>query len=270
MTDRPELEKSLRFKRDSGRKLLVPYVTGGLGPDWVATLEAVAAAGADAVEVGIPFSDPMIDGPVIQRASMEALRSGATTQGIIDDIAKADVSVPVVVMTYYNLIFRMGHHRAAKMLHRAGIAGAILPDLPVDELDGWGEEADRADVATVLLVAPTTSDVRLTEICKRSHGWVYAVGTMGVTGERRELAESAAVLAARCKAKTDLPVLVGVGISTPAHANEVSKVADGVAVGSALVRRILDGAGPEGAADFVRELRKGLDDLVGPAGSLGP
>jgi tryptophan synthase alpha chain len=256
---RPELAPHLRTARDAGRKLLVPYITGGLGSDWVATLEAVAAAGADAVEVGLPFSDPMIDGPIIQRASVEALKQGATVQAIVDDIAKADVPVPVAVMTYYNLVLRAGHHRMAHMLAEAGISGAILPDLPVDEIGDWADQADHAGVATVLLAAPTTTDLRLRDICARARGFLYAVGLMGVTGERDELAASAATIAERCKAATDLPVLVGVGISTPAQAAEVSLVADGVAVGSALVHRILDGAGPEGAAALVRDFRRALD-----------
>ncbi|MGA2210160.1 MAG: tryptophan synthase subunit alpha [Acidimicrobiales bacterium] len=253
------LELSLRQQRDAGRKLLIPYITGGLGSDWVATLEAVAAAGADAVEVGLPFSDPMMDGPIIQAASVRALAGGATAQGIIAEIATADVAVPVAVMTYYNIVARTGHRRMARLLADAGILGAIVPDLPVDELDGWGVEADDAGVATVLLAAPTTPAERLREIVARGRGFLYAVGLMGVTGERADLATSAAEIAARCKAVTDLPVLVGVGISTPAQAAEVSRVADGVVVGSAFVHRILDGCGPDGAAALVKEFRAALD-----------
>ncbi len=256
---RPGLEQALRARRDAGHKLLVPYVTGGLGTDWVAMLEAVAAAGADAVEVGLPFSDPMMDGPVIQQASVEALASGATAQGIIAAISKADVAVPIAVMTYYNIVARTGHRRMAQLLADAGISGAIVPDLPVDELDGWADEADSAGIATVLLAAPTTGSARLKMIAARGRGFLYAVGLMGVTGERMDLSASAVEIAGRCKAVTDLPVLVGVGISTPAQAAEVSQVADGVVFASALVHRILDGCGPEGAASFVSEFREALD-----------
>ncbi|MGH9172348.1 MAG: tryptophan synthase subunit alpha [Acidimicrobiales bacterium] len=256
---RPDLAAHLRAARDRGRKLLVPYITGGLGKDWVGTLEAVAAAGADAVEVGLPFSDPMMDGPIIQRASLAALRDGATAQGIIDGIAKADLGVPVAVMTYYNVVARAGHRRMASGLAEAAITGAIVPDLPVDEIDDWAVEADRAGVSTVLLAAPTTTDARLQQICARARGFLYAVGLMGVTGERNELARSAATIAGRCKSATDLPVLVGVGISTPSQAADVSQVADGVVVGSALVHRILDSCGPQGAADFIGQFRQALD-----------
>ncbi len=254
------LEAHLRTLRDAGRKLLVPYVTGGLGDDWLAAVEAAAAAGADAIEVGIPFSDPMIDGPVIQEASVRALASGATPHSILTALAGADVGgTPLTVMTYYNLIARAGLRRMASSLAEAGISGAILPDLPVDELDPWREEAEAAGVETVLLAAPTTPEDRLRRIVARSQGFLYAVGVMGVTGERASLAASALTIARRCKELTDLPVIVGIGISTPDQAAEVCQVADGVAVGSAVVHRLLDGDGPDGVAKLVSSFRDALD-----------
>jgi tryptophan synthase alpha chain len=253
------LEKHLRARRDAGRKLLVPYVTGGLGREWQEVVRAVVDAGADAVEVGIPFSDPIMDGRTIQEASQRALDLGATPVGVIDTMATIDVDAPLVVMTYYNLVARLGHERCAQHLRDAGVDGAIVPDLPYDELDGWGESADAAGVETVLLAAPTTPDDRLREICERSHGFVYGVSLMGVTGERAQLAEHAAAMGRRCKATTDKPVLIGVGISTPEQASQAAADADGVIVGSALVRRLLDGGGPDEAASFVRSLRAALD-----------
>ncbi|MCU1463284.1 MAG: Tryptophan synthase alpha chain [Acidimicrobiales bacterium] len=253
------LEDHLRARRDAGRKLLVPYVTGGLGDDWVETVRALAAAGADAIEVGIPFSDPVMDGPVIQQASERALHAGATPGGIVRALSGVDAGVPLAVMTYYNLVFRAGHERFASSLATAGIAGCILPDLPLDEAGEWCAAADAAGVATILLAAPTTPDDRLAAICERSRGFVYAVGVLGVTGERSSLAASATVIAKRLKAVTDRPVLVGVGVSNAEQARQVAEAADGVVVGSALVRRLLEGAGPEGAAAFVAELRAGLD-----------
>ena len=253
------LENALRASRDAGHKLVVPYVTGGLGRDWVEIVRAVAAAGADAIEIGIPFSDPVMDGPVIQQASAEALRSGATPSGIIAALARADAGVPLAVMTYYNIVLRAGHRRMASLLADAGVSGVIVPDLPLDELDGWGEEANSAGVETVLLVAPTTPEGRLRAICARSRGFVYGVGVMGVTGERQSVAASALTVAGRCKQVTDTPVLIGVGISSPEQARQVVAVADGVVVGSALVHRILEGCGPEGAGAFVAELRAAVD-----------
>jgi tryptophan synthase alpha chain len=253
------LESHLRSRRDAGRKLLVPYVTGGLGREWQDVVRAVVDAGADAVEVGIPFSDPIMDGRTIQEASQRALDLGATPVGVIDTMSTIDVDAPLVVMTYYNLVARLGHERCAHHLREAGVDGAIVPDLPYDELDGWGASADAAGVETVLLAAPTTPDERLREICERSHGFVYGVSLMGVTGERDELAVHAGAMGRRCKATTDKPVLLGVGISTPEQAAQAAADADGVIVGSALVRRLLDGGGPDEAASFVRSLRQALD-----------
>jgi len=253
------LESHLRARRDTGAKLLVPYVTGGLIDGWPLVIEAFADAGADAVEVGIPFSDPIMDGRTIQEASQRALDLGATPVGVMDAMAAIDVPAPLVVMTYYNLVARLGHERCAQHLRQCGVDGAIVPDLPFDELDGWGDAADAAGVETVLLAAPTTPDDRLAQICERSRGFVYGVSLMGVTGERDELASQAGEMGRRCKAATDKPVLLGVGISTPAQAAQAAASADGVIVGSALVRRLLDGGGPDEAATFVRSLRVALD-----------
>jgi tryptophan synthase alpha chain len=254
-----KLESHLRSRRSEGVKLLVPYVTGGLGREWCDVVRAVADAGADAIEVGIPFSDPIMDGRTIQEAGQRALDLGATPIGVIDAMATLDLPIPLIVMTYYNLVARLGHERCAHHLRAAGIDGAIVPDLPLDELDGWGEVADATGIETVLLAAPTTPDDRLAAICARSHGFVYGVSLMGVTGERTELAAQAEQMGRRCKAATDKPVLLGVGISTPGQAAQAAASADGVIVGSALVRRLLDGGGPDEAATFVATLRSALD-----------
>lgn len=258
MTGTARIQAAFASRLESGGKLLVPYVTGGLGSDWLQVVEAVAGAGADAVEVGIPFSDPVMDGPVIQEASERALAAGATPTGIISALGRLETPVPIVVMTYYNIVFRAGHERFASTLASQGVAGAIIPDLPYVELDGWTDAADESGLATVLLAAPTTPDDRLAEVCRRSRGWVYGVGLMGVTGERSALADSASVMGRRLKAVSEIPVLIGVGVSDPQQAAEASQAADGVIVGSALVRRLLEGCGPEGAAKFVGELREAM------------
>lgn len=254
------MEAHLRRLRAGGRKLLVAYVTGGMTEDWIECVQAAAVAGADAIEIGIPFSDPMIDGPVIQEASVRALDRGTTPVGVIDAVAAADIGVPVAVMTYYNIVLRMGHRRMARSLGDAGITAAIVPDLPLEELDPWAAEADRAGVATVLLVAPSTPEPRVTRICARSRGFVYAVARMGVTGERETLGAEATTVVHRIRAATDAPVCVGIGVSTPAQARAVCQVSDGVVVGSALVRRLLEGGGPDAAGQFVSSLRAALDD----------
>lgn len=253
------LEHTLRAKRDAGRKLVVPYLTGGMDDEWTVTLEALVAAGADAIEIGIPFSDPMIDGTVIQESSLRALERGTTPESILAELAHLDVDVPLVAMTYYNLIYRAGHDRIAGLLAEAGVVGTIIPDLPLEEMDAWAEACAKVDLATVLLVAPSTPDDRLAAICARTQGFVYTVGRMGVTGEQAVLAASAQELASRVTAITDIPVCVGIGVSNAEQAAAVCSVADGVVVGSALVRRLLEGVGPEGAQAFVASLRAGVD-----------
>ncbi|HWE67753.1 MAG TPA: tryptophan synthase subunit alpha [Acidimicrobiales bacterium] len=253
------LEKALRGQRESGRKLLIPYLMGGMTDDWSQTLAAVVAAGADAVEVGIPFSDPMMDGPVVQEAGLRALQRGVVPDQVLDAIARAEVTVPVAVMTYYNIVFRAGHKRMARSLVAAGVSGAILPDLSLEEIGPWAEEADAAGVETVMLVAPSSPEDRVERICERARGFVYAVARMGVTGERVDLGGDAAIVVERIRRYTDMPVCVGVGVSTPEQAAQVCEVADGVVVGSALVRRLLEGGGPEAAAEFVGALRRAID-----------
>ena len=256
------IETSFREKRANGRKLLVPFVTGGATDDWVDLVRACADGGADAIEIGIPFSDPVMDGPVIQQASVLALERGTTPMTVINALRSADVGVPLVAMTSYNIGFRMGEERFASMLVEGGFSGVILPDLPLDEASKWMAQAETSGLENILLAAPTTPDERMARICARSRGWVYGIGTMGVTGERATLAASAVVIARRLKALTDLPVLIGIGVSNAAQAREVASVGDGVIVGAALVRRILEGQGPEGARAFVAELRSGIDSAT--------
>jgi len=255
----PMLEKALRAQRGQGRKLLIPYLMGGMTEDWGLTLAAVAAAGADAVEVGIPFSDPMMDGPVIQEAALRALHRRTVPDQVLDSIARAEVTVPVAVMTYYNIVYRAGLKRMARSLVAAGVSGAIIPDLSLEELEPWAHEADAAGIETVLLVAPSSPEDRVGRICARAGGFVYAVSRMGVTGERAAIGAEARQVVERIRRHTDMPVCVGVGVSTPDQAAEVCEVADGVVVGSALVRRLLEGGGPDGAAEFVGSLRRAID-----------
>jgi tryptophan synthase alpha chain len=252
------LESALRARRDAGGKSLVAYLTGGLG-DWQEMVRAAADAGADAIEIGIPFSDPVMDGPVIQEANEIALAAGITPAGVLDGIAELDAGVPIAVMTYANLVYRFGWQRFADRCAEVGVAAAILPDIPLEEAGPWCDAADRAGVETVLLAAPTGSDERLARICARSKGFVYGVGLLGITGERTSLAASATVIAARLKAVTDTPVLIGVGIGTPAQAVEVCRQADGVVVGSAIVRSMLAEGTPAAIAELVGSFRSALD-----------
>jgi tryptophan synthase alpha chain len=253
------LERHLRARRADGHKLLVPYLTGGLG-NWTDLVRAVADAGADAIEIGIPFSDPAMDGPVIQQASELALRSGTTPGSIFGALRSVDAGVPLLAMTYYNLAFHMGDERFAGELIESGFQGVILPDVPLEEQGPWRAAADDAGVETVLLAGPVTPDDRLERICQETQGYVYGVNLMGVTGERVSIGERAKTLAARLMAHTDKPVIMGFGISGPEQAIEVAAYSDGVIVGTAIVRRVLDGASVEDIHDFVASLRAALDE----------
>jgi len=252
------LEAHLRARRDAGAKLVVPYVTGGL-PGWVDVLLAFADAGADAIEIGIPFSDPVMDGPTIQEASQRALEAGATPNSILGELREVEAGVPLVAMTYANLPHKAGWERFATDLARGGITGAIVPDLPLEESGPWESAASAAGVATVLLAAPNTPDDRLPRICERSRGFVYGVTVMGVTGARAGVSAAASILGDRLKAATDLPVLMGFGVSAPEQALALAAHADGVIVASALMRRLLDGDEPAAVASLVAEIRGALD-----------
>jgi tryptophan synthase alpha chain len=254
------MEREFRTARDRGRKLLVPYITGGY-PGWEHAIRAAVAAGADGIEIGIPFSDPVMDGPVIQQASQAALDAGATPPAILDAAARLDVGVPLAVMTYYNLVHHDGHRRFAGRLVAAGIDACILPDLPLEECAPWCRAADEVGVETVMLAAPTAPPERLPRIVARAGGFVYAVGLLGVTGERTTLAATATELAGRLKAITDRPVLVGVGVSNAEQAREACQVADGVVQGASVVRRLME-HGPDAVGDYVAEVRAALDALV--------
>jgi tryptophan synthase alpha chain len=256
-----DLEAHLRRRRDEGRKLFVPYVSGGLDPEWVDLVRAFADAGADAIEVGIPFSDPVMDGPTIQEASVRALERGTTPHSVVADLRGVadEIGVPLVVMTYYNIVFRAGHERFARELAEAGISGAILPDLPLEEVGPWAASADEAGVATILLAAPTAPDERLPRVCERTRGFVYAVSLLGVTGERHSLADTAVGMARRLKAVTDRPVIIGIGISTPEQAKEACTVADGIVMASALMRLRLAGASVGEVAAAARQVRQAID-----------
>lgn len=251
------IEQRFVAAKQDGRKLLVPYITGGY-PGWADAVRAAAAAGADAIELGIPFSDPVIDGPVIQQASQAALDRGATPPAILDAAATLDVEIPLAVMTYYNVVHHDGHRRFAGRLVAAGVAGCIVPDLPLEESEPWTRAADDAGVETIMLAAPTASDERLRRVVARARGFVYSIGLLGVTGERAALATTATELAARLLRITDKPVLVGVGVSNAEQARTACTVADGVVQGASVVRRLME-RGPDAVGEYVAEVRAAID-----------
>lgn len=256
------LEKSLRAKRDAGRKLLAIYITAGVRDDWVDLIRAAIDGGADVIEVGIPFSDPVMDGPIIQLSSVRALERGTTPIGVFDAIRGVNFATPLVAMTYYNPVLHMGEHAFAQMLSGAGISGAIIPDLPFDEAQSWIDAARANEISTIFLASPITDDARLCEIAAHATGFIYAIGRLGVTGEQVSLATSATEIGGRVRGVTDLPALVGIGVTTAEQAASVCAAADGVIVGSAVMRLINDGASCEDVTGFVRSLRHAMDAVL--------
>jgi tryptophan synthase alpha chain len=242
----------------TGRQLLVPYITGGIRPDWTNYLHEYARNGADAIEVGLPFSDPILDGPTIQEASDTALRRGVTVRTILDEVSAVDVDVPLIAMTYYNLVVRRDASTFCRDLAAAGIRGLIVPDVPVDESAALAAAADAAGVDLTLLAAPTTPASRLAEIATASRGFVYAVSTMGTTGAT--FAASGGRLASELRTLTDLPVLLAFGIATHSDAVTAGRSADGVVIGAALMRRILDGGTPAELGAVLAGFRRALDE----------
>lgn len=245
-----------------GRPAFIPYITVG-HPDRetvAAVVPALVAAGADIVELGVPFSDPLADGPVIQRSTQTALANGVTLDTCLDDVRnlrKAGVTVPIVFLGYTNPIVQKGEEAFAALCARAGVDGVIVADLPPEEAGDLRAACDRHGVALIAMLAPTSTEKRIAQVAALATGFVYCVGLTGVTGVRDALAVDLGAYLARVRAQITIPIAVGFGISRPEHVASVGAMADGVIVGSALVNR-LDELPPaeraSGAAAFVRWL----------------
>ncbi len=254
------LAQALAALKARGRRALIPYIMAG-DPDPGATerlVKILVDAGADAVELGVPFSDPIADGPVNQRAGLRALAHGMGVRPALDLVARlrTTLQVPLLFMTYYNLILKHGVGAFCRDAVDAGLDGLIVADLPPEEAGDLIAEARRVDLATVFLLAPTSTEERIRAVAVASTGFIYCVSRTGVTGVRDELPEDLADLVARIKAQSDTPVCVGFGISGPSQAREVAKIADGVIVGSALVSMIEEQSGDlKRIGAFVRDLR---------------
>ncbi|WP_326669528.1 tryptophan synthase subunit alpha [Streptomyces sp. NBC_01257] len=247
------LNTTLAAARAEDRAALIAYLPAGFPTvdGAIEAVKAVVAGGADVVEVGLPHSDPVLDGPVIQTADDVALRGGVRIADVMRTVREAHeaTGAPILVMTYWNPIDRYGVERFTAELAAAGGAGCILPDLPVQESALWREHADKHGLATVFVVAPSSKDERLATITAAGSGFVYAASLMGVTGTRASVGEQAQDLVRRTRATTGIPVCVGLGVSNAEQAAEVAGFADGVIVGSAFVKRMLDA--PDEAAGLV-------------------
>lgn len=254
------LEEHLRTQRDAGRKILAPYLMCGFPspesfPD---LLRGVVDAGADLLEIGIPFSDPLMDGPVIQRASDTALRAEVRPAVALRTMEAAELLVPFVFMTYVNPILAMGEETFASTAAACGAAGVIVPDLPVEEAGEWINASRKHDLAAVFLAAPTTPRARIEAIAREGSGFVYCVSLLGTTGVRASLSDRASGVVQGLRKVTDRPALVGLGVSTPEQAAEACAFADGVIVGSAVIKAIQDD-GIEAAVGLVKEMREAID-----------
>lgn len=252
--------------RAEHRAALVVYLTACYPDATVsrACFEAAVDAGADVLEIGLPFSDPMMDGPIIQAANQHVLDAGTTVSDELALVASlSHLDVPKLAMTYVTIADTRGYARFADECADAGLSGLILPDLPVPEAGPWLTEARRRGLATVFLASSVSTDERLDAIAAASSGWVYATGLMGVTGVKAVAGDVTRELVARVRARTDQPVAVGIGVRDRTSAAEVAAYADGVIVGSSVVRAAGDGdpaEAPERVAALVRELRAGVAD----------
>ena len=256
-----------RFKdlRKAGRTGFVAYITAG-DPDLNTTHQVVLELdqrGVDVLELGVPFSDPLADGPVIQEASQRALAAGATLEGVLSMVAelRAETEIPIVLFTYYNPIHRYGVERFVKRAADVGVDGVLMLDLPPEEGGDYKAQMDVHGLDTIFLMTPTTRDDRMKMIVSHTRGFVYYVSRTGVTGERDFLADEIQNKVSAICQHTDMPIAVGFGISTPEHVSEIARYADAVVVGSAIVRRVGE---YQHDADLVSKVGAFVGSLIGP------
>lgn len=263
---RDRIGEAFARAKAEGRPALVAYVTAG-DPDLPRSAEvirAVAEGGADLIEVGVPFSDPLADGPVIQRASERALAAGTTLGGVLEMVAglRTTLDTPLVLFTYANPVVRMGLETFAQRAATAGVDGVLMLDIPLEEYAEARQVFVARGLAPIFLLSPTTSDARMRQACAQGQGFIYAISRLGVTGVQAQVASDAQAMVERIRRAGSLPIALGFGLSTPEHVTEVGRFADGAVVGSALVAQIAEhGASPElgtRVREFVRWLREGV------------
>jgi tryptophan synthase alpha chain len=260
------IESRFSELRTRGERALVPFVTAG-DPNLATTealILAIAKEGADLIEIGVPFSDPLAEGPTIQRSSERALRSGTTLRGVLALVKnlRPKIEQPLVLMGYANVFLAMGERNFAEAARDVGVDGVITVDLPPEEGELFFDSLCECEVDPILLASPTTSETRLAELVEKTRGFLYYVSLTGVTGARKEMAAGLEEAVSRIRRISDIPVCVGFGISTPEQVAEIGRFADGVVVGSALVDRIeaaeTPGPAVESVSKFVAELKHAL------------
>jgi len=257
-----QLEKSFELARAENRALLIGYLPAGFPTleRSISAIKAMIEGGVDVIEVGLPYSDPVMDGPVIQQASETALTNGFKTGNVFEVVAASPA--PTLVMSYWNPIERFGVAAFASDLKKVGGEGVITPDLTIEESESWISSTDKERLHRVYVVAPSTTDNRLTEVSARCSGFIYAASLMGVTGARTDISTAAQALVERIKKVSKTPVCVGLGVSTGAQAREIAKYADGVIVGSAFIKLILESNSESEANLKVRSLATELAAAV--------
>lgn len=257
---------SARFEelRAKGQAALIPFITAG-DPNLEATVKALRVLdqnGADMIELGVPYSDPLADGPIIQAAATRALRNGTTLEKVLDVVRTIapELRSPIILFTYYNPILNMGVANFLQTIYEAGVRGLVVPDLPLEESHVLLEPAQKAGIEVILLIAPTSPPDRVAAIAEKSQGFIYVVSATGVTGVRTEVAKGVKTMIEQLRVITDKPIAVGFGISQPEHAKQVIDWnADGAIVGSAMVRKLAE---PDGGLNAIAELCKTLKQSI--------
>jgi len=254
------ITETFKKLKKHGRKAFIPYIMAG-DPSLEKTKDVVLLfeeCGADIVELGVPFSDPLADGPTIQRASERSLQNGVTLRKVISHVRdlRQITQIPLVLMTYFNPIFKYGTGDFIKDATDAGVDGVIIPDLPPDEADDFTRSSRKASLDTIFLLAPTSTDDRIRKVAKASSGFIYYVSITGITGANLLLDGSMEVLISKIKRYTDKPIAVGFGVSSPADASAVARVSDGVIVGSAIVKRLHES--PDDLKNYLVSLRESI------------
>lgn len=254
------IEEAFKKLKKKGRKAFIPYIMAG-DPSLERTKDVVLMfeeCGADIVELGVPFTDPLADGPTIQRSSERALEAGVTLKkviGFVKDLRKS-TQIPIVLMTYYNPVFKYSEENFVKDSVNAGVDGVIIPDLPPDEAKSFIRLSRKASIDTIFLLAPTSTMDRIKMVARASRGFIYYVSITGITGSRLLLDGSLESSLSEIRKHTDKPIAVGFGVSNPEEASAVSKMSDGVIVGSAIVKRLSES--PEGLREFIFSLRDSI------------
>lgn len=261
-----KIAEKLQTIKAAGRKGLIIYLTAGY-PDYNTTLQAVKAleaAGADLIEIGLPFSDPMADGPIIQQAATLALAAGATVGKTLELVSclKQETSIPLAIMTYYNIVLQYGVEKFADDFARAGISGLIIPDLPMEEAGAVESACLLKGIDLIKFIAPTTTPARLKQICQQASGFLYFISSTGVTGIRKIDYNPLVPLLDAVRQETDVPLAIGFGIGSPEAAYQAAKHADAVIVGSAIMERLMEEGIPAVQA-FTNLLRQALDRQCG-------